>query len=63
MHKMWKFHYNNLEENINEVHNFYNKLGHKRKAHLRQLPNELDLKISKFSYIFEESRAVPNLKP
>lgn len=41
-----------FEDNINEIHNFYNRHGHKRKSHLRQLAETLNIKLYEFSYIF-----------
>ena len=41
--------YNDVEETINEVHNFYNKHGYKRKAHPLELQSVLNLKIYELS--------------
>ena len=45
--------YRQFEDLVNEVHNFYNRHGHKRKAHLRELAQVLNEQIYEFNYIFE----------
>jgi len=45
--------YEEFQSNINEIHNFYNEHGHKRKSHLRALAEVLDTKMYEVSYIFK----------
>lgn len=45
--------YTDFEAAINELHNFYNRHGHKRKAHLRELAYVMDVTMKELSYIFE----------
>jgi len=55
--------YNEFEENINEIHNFYNRRSHKRKTHLRQLASVLKLKCMNCHTFLRQGGSVQNLKP
>lgn len=46
--------YNLFEDSINQVHNFYNWHGNKRKAHLRELAFILNINMYELSYIYKE---------
>ena len=45
--------FHTFEKQVNEIHNFYNRHGHKRKAHLRALATSLEKPLYETSYIFE----------
>ena len=45
--------YKKFEHLVNEIHNFYFRHGHKRKAHLRELASVLNEHLYQLSYIFE----------
>lgn len=67
--KAWKKyeHFSSLEDIVNDVYNFYNNRGHKRKAHLKKTIASMEMKsyvlkkIFKIRWVASEKSAILNL--